>query len=422
VILYRARRLARIAARSLWRHRLRSFLTMLGIIFGVGSVVPMLAVVEGESREAQARYGRLGVRNLIVRSVKPPESQAASTTRSFVVEYGLTRADVEAVRQTVPSLSRVTSRRDYPAKLWNGGRNLMGLLIGVEPDYAQVTNLTVERGRFLHAEDDPDVCVVGAAVAEALFVGEDPLHGTVRVGSDYYRIVGVLARRGTAPASGAGASGEEDAAAFVPLRASLERIGTLLTSRTSGSMTREKVELHQLVAEAASPEDVPAASKALRALLERRHGSKDDVRVTVPLELLEEAARQKRNSAIVLGSIAFISLLVGGIGIMNIMLASVTERTREIGIRRALGARRRDIVRQFLAETVLLSGSGGAIGCLVGLLLPVLITRFFGMQTFVTLYSIVLALVVSLGVGILFGLYPASRASRLDPIVALRHD
>jgi putative ABC transport system permease protein len=422
VILYRARRLVRLAAKSLWRHRLRSFLTMLGIIFGVSSVIAMLAVGEGESREAQERYGRLGVRNLIVRSVKPPEPTTASTQRTWVVDYGLTQKDVDAVRETVPGVSRLTARRDFPTKLWNGGRNVMGFLLGVQPDYAEVTNLVVERGRFLRPQDEANVCVVGAAVAEALFVGEDPLLGTVHAASDYYRVVGVLARRGTAPASGAGASGEEDAGVFIPLQASLARVGSVLASGGSGSFNRERVEVHQLIVEARTVDDVPATSKALRTLLDRRHGKRDDVRLTVPLELLEEAARAKRTSAIVLASIAAISLLVGGIGIMNIMLASVTERTREIGIRRALGARRKDIIRQFLAETVLLSGSGGVIGCLLGIAFPLLITHFFGLQTAITPFFIALALSVSVLIGIFFGLYPASRASRLDPIVALRHD
>jgi putative ABC transport system permease protein len=422
VIFYRGRRLVRLAAKSLWRHRLRSFLTMLGIIFGVGSVVAMLAVGEGESQEAQERFGRLGVRNLIVRSVKPPEPTAASTTRSWVIDYGLTQKDIRAVRETVPHVARVTARRDFPTRLWNGGRSLMGLLIGVEPNYRDIANVVVARGRFLEEGDDSNVCVLGSSVAETLFVGEDPLAGTVRVASDYYRVVGVLEKRGTAPASGAGASGDEDTAAFVPIDAHVSRIGSLLASGGSGQMTRERVEVHQMIAEAETAEDVPATASALRALLEHRHGKRDDVRVTVPLELLEEAARTKRNSAIVLGSIAAISLLVGGIGIMNIMLASVTERTREIGIRRALGARRQDIVRQFLAETVLLSGSGGAIGCLLGVLLPYLITEFFGMKTEVVPSFVVLALSVSAAVGVVFGLYPASRAAGLDPVEALRHD
>jgi putative ABC transport system permease protein len=424
VIGWRARRIVRLAAKSLWLHRLRSLLTTLGMVFGVGSVVAMLAIGEGASRDAQQQYLRLGSRNLIVRSIKPPESGSASAMRTWVVTYGLELEDLDALRETVPHLSRVVARRDIPMDLWNGGRKVTGSLFGTDPAYADVTNLRVERGRFLTDEDlrtKKNVCVLGATVAETLFPAAEPLAGSVRVGNDYYQVVGVVSRRGTAPASGAGASGEEDTAAFVPLTAALERFSPLIQVRSSGSRQNERVELHQVVAEVRTVEEVPAAAAALRSLLDKRR-PKQDVRVTVPLELLEEAARTKRLFTIILASIAGISLLVGGIGIMNIMLASVTERTREIGIRRALGARRRDIVAQFLAETILLSGTGGAIGLGLGVGLPYLITQVFGTATVVTPTSLVLALAVSAATGIVFGLYPASRAAGLDPVEALRHD
>jgi putative ABC transport system permease protein len=424
VIGWRARRIVRLAAKSLWLHRLRSFLTTLGMVFGVGSVVAMLAIGEGASRDAQQQYLRLGSRNLIVRSVKPPESGSASAMRTWVIAYGLELDDLDALRETVPHLARVVARRDIPMEIWNGGRKVTGSVFGTDPAYAEVTNLRVERGRFLSDEDlrtKKNVCVLGATVADTLFPAADPLAGAVRVGSDYYQVVGVVARRGTAPASGAGASGEEDTAAFVPLSAALERFSPLIQVRASGSRQNERVELHQIVAEVRTVEEVPAAAAALRAILEKRR-PKGDVRVTVPLELLEEAARTKRLFTIILASIAGISLLVGGIGIMNIMLASVTERTREIGIRRALGARRRDIVAQFLAETLLLAGTGGALGLGLGVGLPFLITRVFGTATVVTPTSLVLALAVSAATGVVFGLYPASRAAGLDPVEALRHD
>jgi putative ABC transport system permease protein len=424
MIGWRARRVVRLAAKSLWLHRLRSLLTTLGMVFGVGSVVAMLAIGEGASRDAQQQYLRLGSRNLIVRSVKPPESGSASAMRTWVIAYGIQRDDVAAVRETVPHLARVVARRDIPMDLWNGGRKVTGSVFGTEPDYAAVTNLRVEQGRFLTAEDGrtkKNVCVLGAAVAEGLFPAANPLAGSVRVGSDYYQVVGVVGRRGTAPASGAGASGEEDTAIFVPLQAAIERFSPLIQVRASGSRTNERVEIHQIVAEVDRVEAVPAAAGALRSLLTKRR-PKEDVRITVPLELLEEAARTKRIFTIILASIAGISLLVGGIGIMNIMLASVTERTREIGIRRALGARRRDIITQFLAETLLLSGAGGLIGLGLGVGLPALITKLYGMATEVTPTSLALALAVSAATGIVFGLYPASRAADLDPVEALRHD
>jgi putative ABC transport system permease protein len=424
VIGWRLRRTVRLAAKSLWLHRLRSILTALGMFFGVGSVVAMLAIGEGASRDAQQQFLRLGSRNVIVRSVKPPESSNASTTRSWVVAYGLLRDDVTAIRETVPGIARVVPRRDIPMDIWNGGRKVTGHVFGTTPEYREVTTLTMAEGRFLTEEDDASkksVAVLGASVAEALFPTGGAIGAYVRIGSDYYSVVGIVSRRGTAPASGAGASGEEDVAAFVPLASVLERFSPLIQVRASGSRINERVELHQVVIETTSTEAVPAAAASLRSLLARRH-PKEDVRLTVPLELLEEAARTKRIFTIVLASIAGACLLVGGIGIMNIMLANVTERTREIGIRRALGARRRDIVFQFLAETVLLAGFGGLLGLGLGVALPQVVEQFTDLPTFVTAWSMVLAIAVSAAVGIGFGLYPATRAADLDPVEALRHD
>ena len=424
MIAYRTRRLLRLAGKSLWLHRLRSVLTALGMVFGVGAVVAMLAVGEGAAREAQQQYLRLGSRNLIARSVKPPEAQNLSSGSTYVAVYGLTLDDYDAIRTTVPGLSRVVPRRDVPKDLWNGTRRITGAVFGTTPEYRDVTNLVVEYGRFLAEEDGharANVCVLGAAVAETLFpTGIEP-GATVRVAGDYYRVVGAVARRGTAPASGAGASGEEDTGIFVPLETVLERFSPLTMIRSSGQRSQERVELHQIVAEARDPDAVAGAASALRSLLAQRH-QKQDVRLTVPLELLEEAARSKRVFTIVLALVGGLSLLVGGIGIMNIMLASVTERTREIGIRRALGARRKDVITQFLAETLVLSGGGGAIGLILGPVLAIVIQNAFEIQTVVTPISLGVSFSVSAFVGIVFGIYPASRAADLDPVEALRHD
>ena len=423
-MLWRARRTARLAWKSLWLHRLRSSLTALGVVFGVMSVVAMLAIGEGASYEAQQQIRRLGSRNLILQSVKPPESSSAAATISWVVSYGITQKDFEAVLETVPGTDRVVPRRDVPMELWNGGRHVTGLVMGTAPAYREVTNLVLERGRFLAAEDGAsrkNVCVLGAAVVEALFPGEDPIGGSVRAGSDYYTVIGTVGRRGTAPASGGGSSGDEDVALFVPIQAAFERFGPLIVQRASGCRVNERVELHRVYVSTRDDESVAPAAAALRTLMAKRH-PKQDWRLTVPRELIEEAKRSRRVHTILLGWMGAISLLVGGIGIMNIMLASVTERTREIGIRRALGARKRDIVLQFLAETVVLSATGGAIGLLMGVAIPWIVTSVFGVATVVTPFSLVLAFAISAAVGIVFGLYPASRAASLDPVEALRHD
>jgi putative ABC transport system permease protein len=214
---------------------------------------------------------------------------------------------------------------------------------------------------------------------------------------------------------------DEQIDAYIPITVARERFGDIATMRTAGGDNREMVELHQLIVEVGSIDDVESVASGIEAMLVRFH-KKEDYRVSVPLALLRQAEATKRTFNIVLGSIAAISLLVGGIGIMNIMLASVTERTREIGVRRAIGAKRRQIVSQFLIETIVLSTVGGLIGIGLGMFIPWLITYFAGMPTIVTLKSVILSVGISIAVGVIFGLYPAVRAANVDPIVALRHE
>src|SRR5216110_1337871 len=208
---------------------------------------------------------------------------------------------------------------------------------------------------------------------------------------------------------------------FIPLETAKTRYGEILRKVRSGSFEQERVQLHELTVKVATPEQVPAVADAIKEVMERNH-KKKDYDILVPLELLKRAERTKQIFNIVLGSIAAISLLVGGIGIMNIMLASVTERTREIGIRRALGAKRRDIITQFLVETVLLSGAGGVMGVLLGITIPWFVSHFAGMKTIITFWSPVVAFTISALVGVVFGLYPARRAAQMDPVEALRHE
>jgi putative ABC transport system permease protein len=402
-------------------HKLRSLLTVLGIVLGVGSVVAMLAIVEGLSQDAQDRIRRMGSRNLLLTSQAPPSGDDATQSRQRVLEFGLKHRDVDRIVQTVPHVARVVSRRDLPEEIRFGSRKFTATIASTTPEYAEVGNLHMSSGRFITTADMREqraICVLGSEVAERLFYRGDPVGRRIWAGPLAYNIVGVLAGRGDAPG---GAIMDADAAVFIPLTTMDERYGEVIRSFASGAFSLQRVELHRIVVEADRLEDVPTVAAALRSLLERWH-PKDDVRLTVPLELLREAQEQKRLWAIVLSVIAGISLGVGGIGIMNIMLASVMERTREIGIRRAVGARRRHIVVHFLAETVLLSIGGGAIGLLLGIGIPHLVTRVFGMPTQVTPWSLALAFGISAFVGVVFGIYPAARAAALDPVEALRHE
>jgi putative ABC transport system permease protein len=415
-------RLFRLAWKSLWLHRLRSFLTMLGMLFGVGSVVAMLGIGEGASQDAQAQIRRLGSRNLLLASVAPQASTNASDRNQRELRYGILRSMRERILQTIPGVARAVARRDIKGEARFGPRKFSTTLVGTEPAYADVANLRVEHGRFLtndDAEERRGVVVLGAVVAQRLFLNADPLGRTVRVGPDAFLVVGVLAQRGEGTGGTAGAGGESDEALFIPLEALGERYGRSVLA--PGSRVREVVELHRITVEATNLEDVPMVAAALRALVAHAY-PKDDVRLTVPLELLRQAEETKRIFTVVLGSMAAISLLVGGIGIMNIMLASVVERTREIGVRRALGARRSHIVSQFLVETLVLAMLGGILGLVFGNVLAHLAAWFGAVSVLITPFSLVLSFGVCLLVGLVFGLYPAQRAADLDPVEALRRE
>lgn len=421
-------RTVRLGMKSLWLHRLRSFLTVLGIVFGVCSVIAMLAVGEGASFEAQEQIRQLGSQNIIIRSVKPPDTQKGAQERTWMVEYGLTNADIDHINETIPAVETIVPGRVIRKLVWNIGNRVDVDIVGTIPIYPEVRNQQVARGRFftdVEMREKAPVCVLGRRMARELFPMDNPLGREVRVENDYYRVVGIMEAQSAALDSANGASSASTASVlermYIPLSVARDRFGEILIKQSSGSREVERVELHEATVAVARQEDVMGVFRVIEAVLDLRH-DKQDYDITVPLQLLKQAERTKQIFNIVLGTIAAISLLVGGIGIMNIMLASVTERTREIGIRRAIGARRRDIVLQFLVETVLLSASGGIIGVVLGILLPLLIERFAEMTTIVTLWSPIIAFTISAVVGVVFGLYPAFRAAHMDPVEALRHE
>ena len=425
--LSRLRRTIRLGIRSLWLHRLRSLLTVLGIVFGVCSVIAMLAIGEGASFEAQEQIKNLGSQNIILRSVKPPEEQKVSDkgSQSYVLQFGITYRDVKRIRATIPGVMVLLPARNIRDYVWNINRRVDCEVVGTVPWYPQMRNHQVASGRFFtdgDMDEKTSVCVLGAEMAPALFPLDSPLGKHVRVGAAYYQVIGIMEPRGQGPKTDQQDTSKTAAhRMFIPLETARERYGEVLMRRRSGSFEAERVQLHEVTVKVDSLENVTGVAEAIKGVLERHH-KKKDYDIVVPLELLKRAERTKQIFNIVLGSIAAISLLVGGIGIMNIMLASVTERTREIGIRRALGARRRDIITQFLVETVLLSGVGGIIGVFLGMTIPVVITQTAGMKTIITFWSPFLAFTISGLVGVIFGLYPAFRAAQMDPVEALRHE
>ena len=306
--------------------------------------------------------------------------------------------------------------------------NIPSQIIGTHPIYPEITGLEIVKGRFLTDTDEThmeNVCVLTVSLAEKLFPYQDPLEENVKVGADYYQVVGLVREKGTEQKRPQGGNPKEGQALdnnmYIPLSTAKSRFGETLIRRSAGSYEAERVELHQITVELEGPENVETANGQIEAIMRRFHDKKD-YEMIVPLQLLRQAEQTKRMFNIVLGSIAAISLLVGGIGIMNIMLATVTERTREIGVRRALGARKKDIITQFLVETMVLSLGGGLIGVVLGVIVPVVVSQLTAMKTVITFWSLILAFGISAAVGIIFGIYPASRAADLHPIEALRHE
>jgi len=415
----------RLGVNSLLLHKLRSGLTTLGVLFGTSSVIAMLAIGEGASYQAQQQIKELGSQNVILRSVKPPEEPNQGSQRTRVLSYGLTRADLERIEESFPSITEIVPGRLAAQELRYQDRLVPSpRILATTPLWQEVTGRKVNQGRFLTASDmrgAKNVCVLGIDVARELFLFQDPVGKRVKLGADYFEVVGTIWPRLRFESDAPGAGEDTTREVFIPLTTSDQWFGDLNVKMRAGSFDMEQVELHELMIGIVDPADVVGVADAARTMLAKFH-DQADYEVVVPLELLAQAEETKRIFNIVLGSIAGISLLVGGIGIMNVMLATVTERTREIGIRRALGAKRRHIVSQFLVETVVLSVGGGALGVLLGLLIPKLVEIYSDMPTLVTPGAPLLAFGISAGVGILFGIYPAWRASHMDPVEALRHE
>ena len=417
----RAIRNIHLGIKNLMLHKLRSFLTVLGVVFGVGSVIAMLAVGEGASTEALEQIRKLGSQNIILTSVKPAEDEQAQARRTFMSVYGLLYEDELRIRETVPGVQCTVPVKQVRKEGRLGEQMLELRVLGVTANWFNLLSRRVIAGRVLSQRDIDQraaVCILTEYGARRLLATKHAVGQPIRIGGDYYEVIGIVQ---SAEAGGSIQTPDQQVDAYVPLNVVRERYGDVAIRFSAGSREMEKVELHIILAQVRTQDQVVPAAAAIETMFQNFH-KKTDYHVNVPLALLRQAEATKRTFNIVLGSIAGISLLVGGIGIMNIMLASVTERTQEIGIRRAIGAKRRQIIGQFLIETVVLSTLGGLIGGGIGIVIPWLITSFAGMPTIVPFYGIVLSLGISVSVGVIFGLYPAMRAAKMDPIIALRHE
>jgi putative ABC transport system permease protein len=421
VILVRLARNVKLGVKTLLVHKLRSLLTMLGVVFGVSSVIAMLAVGEGASAEAKRRIELLGARNIIIESIKPADQQNSNERVSI---YGLLYDDAERIAASFDHVERVVPVKALRREGRLGTRTAELRVVATTPDWFELVQRDIITGQRLaprHAETQSSVVVLTQFGRDKLLAGEEVIGNRVMISGSPYEVIGVV-DAAAGGGDGAGNTPDDPTDAYIPLPLARARFGDLNVTRSSGSFMREQVELHAVLVEVDDIANVESVAAGIRNVLQRFHPD-GDYRLTVPLDLIREAERTQRTWNQVLGSIAGISLLVGGIGIMNIMLASVTERTREIGIRRAIGARKPQIVGQFLIETVVLSAVGGLIGIGLGVLIPwVIENNVDDMPTRVTNWSILLAAGISVIVGIVFGIYPAARAANLDPIDALRHE
>jgi len=398
-------------------HKLRTLLTMLGMIFGVAAVVSMLSIGAGAQQQMMAFIEQLGVRNLIVEAKEAATWQDLQKVRK--VSPGLTFRDWRVIKANINGIDETAPRKRFtPSKLLPKPQRDMPAVYGVEPSYLRIAGLQVVAGRWFDGQENDHaapVCVLGDGARAGLYGNQEALGQYVKVNEQWFHVIGVVAPQLTLQAASSGLPTQDlNNLLYVPLYTALDRL-----EDTNSDM---KDEIDGIYLQMLPSVDILSTAEVVRGILNRTHGGARDFSVMAPAELLAEQKRTQRIFEMVMVAIASISLLVGGIGIMNIMLAGILERTREIGVRRAVGARRADIIRQFLIEATLISIVGGLIGIVFGFGMSRVIALLAGWSTIVTLTSILLAFLVSVSVGLIFGTYPAVKAARLDPAEAIRYE
>jgi putative ABC transport system permease protein len=405
----------RVALNGLRDHKFRSFLTMLGIIFGTASVITMISIGEGAKKQAMAKYQDLGVSNIIIRDKDLTDSELEQVRIKF--SQGLSISDTKAITEIVPGIKGVAPQSEAKLDAMFGDKSSKATVIGVTPEVTGILNFRVDKGIFIdqdHYNRQLKVCVLGANIARELFSFEDPLGKNIKLGDQWFEVAGVLQTKALFTETiGELAARDLNNDVYIPLSTFGNRIPkkNILTS-----------ELKQVTVKLGNSEMLIESAAIMRSIISRRHFNNDDFSIIIPYELMEQEKRESRIYNLLLASIAAISLLVGGIGIMNIMLASVMERTQEIGIRRAVGGKRSDIMGQFVTEAMAMSITGGLIGVFLGIFLSLGIGFVTEVRTLLTFYSVFIAFGFSVIVGITFGYLPAKRAADLKPIESIRHE
>lgn len=405
----------RVALNGLRDHKFRSFLTMLGIIFGTASVITMISIGEGAKKQAMAKYQDLGVSNIIIRDKDLTDADLEQARIKF--SQGLSFSDTKAITEIVPGIKGIAPQSEIKLDAMYGDKSSKATVIGVTPEVTNILNFRLGKGDFINQDNysrQLKVCVLGANIARELFSIEDPIGKNIKLGDQWFEVTGVLETKALFTETvGELAARDLNNDVYIPLSTFGSRIpkSNILTS-----------ELKQVTVKLESSDMLIESAAVMRSILSRRHFNNDDFSIIIPYELMEQEKRESRIYNLLLASIAAISLLVGGIGIMNIMLATVMERTQEIGIRRAIGGKRSDIMGQFVTEAMAMSITGGLIGVFLGIFLSLGIGFVTEVMTLLTFYSVFIAFGFSVIVGITFGYLPAKRAADLKPIESIRHE
>jgi putative ABC transport system permease protein len=413
-----------LALRSIGRHKLRSFLTTLGIIIGVAAVIAMMSISEGARLETLEQIRILGVNNIRIKSIKPVAADRKSQdqqNQNWILKYGLSLKELDHFKELSPDIDTVVPLREIRQDVWTADLKTDIRVMGTTHELFKVLRFTAQEGRLLTELDlieGRPVCVVGAEARRKLFRTKTWRGQEVRVGGQYFTVVGIADEK-PIKSGGPVQVANLNNLVYVPYTAMMKDFGATSFKRSSGSFEAIRVEVDEAIISVAREEAIIPVGRILERAVSRTH-PQNDYEIVIPLELLRQSQRTQRTFAIVMLSIAGLSLLVGGIGIMNIMLANVAERKKEIGTRRALGARKRDIRRQFLMESVVLSCLGGFVGLALGIGGAHIIQVAAGWQTAVPPIAIVIAFSVAATTGIVFGTFPAVKAAGLDPIEALR--
>jgi putative ABC transport system permease protein len=396
----------RIAIEALGRYRLRTALSVLGVVLGVAAVIAMMSVSEGAAREALAQVDALGLDNIVAQSTGGLNARGT-------MKRSLIAADADRALALVPSATLAAPVVSRYVRVGRGDRVNPTQVLAAPASFQQILRLSAGRGRLLADTDDSArVCVIGAALAQQVFGYRDPIGETIRIAEDHYRVVGVLGQRGGDPQAGASMAWHNvNRAVLAPLSS--------ITGKTVTVGQNQPVE--EIWIQVRDAERTVELGEVLRRMLLQTRAA-DEFHIVVPRELLAQRYRTQRTFSVVVGSVAALALLVGGIGIMNIMLTSVVERTREIGVRRTAGAKKRDVTMQFLIETLLMTVGGGVAGIVIGALVSVGISAYAGWSTHVSISAVLLGFVVSFLVGLVFGLYPAMKAAALQPVDAMRYE